>query len=412
MESACELPYGRFDSERPPVVLLGGLNVLRALGLAGIPAIVASACDEPAFASRYCRARLHLPTLENPGAVLEALMAAGEGLVRRLGRAVPLFYSNDSWQRFVQDHRAELGRHYRLLLNEPSVADALIEKDRFQALALERGLPIPRTLSWESLERVAGPVLVKPCAKFGAEPSAARLRFFGAHGKARIYASGPALAADPAARQLREETIIQEYIAGGDREIWSFHGFADEQGALLDWFVGRKIRTYPALTGESTYVELAHDTELAELGPRLAAALGLRGVFKIDLKREPRTGRLRVLEVNARYNLWHYLGAANGLNLPLTAYEYLVFGRRPEAPRPYGTRYRWVNLHYDWSAYRELAARGELDLRGWLASLGVGPKVGQLFSWRDPLPALYRLYQLKSRPRVRRALTRWLSTAS
>jgi predicted ATP-grasp superfamily ATP-dependent carboligase len=237
------------------------------------------------------------------------------------------------------------------------------------------------------------------------------VRFFGQHGKARIYDSGRALLADLAALQLREEILIQEYIAGGDRDIWSFHGFADEHGCLLDWFVGRKIRTYPALTGESTYVELAHDAELAELGPRIAAALGLRGVFKIDLKREPRTGRLRVLEVNARYNLWHYLGAANGLNLPLTAYEYLVFGRRPQAPRPYVSTYRWINLRYDWAAYRELAASGELDLRQWLASLS-GPKVGQHFSWRDPLPALYRVYQLRSRPRVRRAISRWLFTAS
>ena len=412
MDSACELPYGRFGSERPPVVLLGGLNVLRALGLANLPAIVAScARDEPAFASRYCGAALRLPAFENQRTVLDALLQAGAGLMRQLGRRVPLFYSNDTWQRLVQDHRAELGERYLLLLNEPSVADALIEKDRFQTLALERGLPIPRTLAWESLERIAGPVLVKPRAKFGAHSAAARVRFFGEHGKARIYESGPALLADLAARQLREEMVIQEYIGGGDREIWSFHGFADEEGRLLDWFVGRKIRTFPAFTGESTCVELAHDAELGELGPRLAAALGLKGVFKIDLKREPRTGRLRVLEVNARYNLWHYLGAANGLNLTLTAYDYLVHGTRPDAPRPYRTTHRWVHLQHDWAAYRELAARGELDFRQWLASLA-GPKVGQLFSWRDPLPAFYRIYHLKSRLRLSRALTRWLSTAS
>ncbi len=417
MKPVCEPPvaepdYRSFSAERPPVVLLGGLNVLRALGLANIPAIVASSFgEEVAFASRYCGARLRLPPLENRRAVLDALLHAGERLVRHLGRRVPLFYSNDSWQRLVQDSRAELAEHYLLLLNEPTVADALIEKDRFQALAVERGLPIPQTLAWESLEGVAGSVLVKPRAKFGAASSAAKARLFGPHGKARIYDSGTALLADPVARQLREELLIQEYIAGGDRDIWSFHGFADSEGRLLDWFIGRKIRTYPALTGESTYLELAHDAELAALGTRITAALGLRGIFKIDLKRDTCTQRLRILEINARYNLWHYLGAVNGLNLPLTAYEYLVLGKRPSAPRTYGTSYRWVNLRYDWAAYRELAARGEINLGRWLASLTAARKVGQLFSWRDPMPALYSVYQLKSRPRVRRAL-RWLSTAS
>jgi predicted ATP-grasp superfamily ATP-dependent carboligase len=143
------------------------------------------------------------------------------------------------------------------------------------------------------------------------------------------------------------------------------------------------------------------------------SALGLKGVFKVDLKREPRTGRFRILEVNARYNLWHYLGAANGLNLPLMAYEYLVYGKRPAATRSYRTTYRWIHLRFDWHAYRQLAARGELSLRDWLASLMAAPKVCQLFSWVDPLPFFCRLGHLKSRlPRLTTVLRRWLSTAS
>ena len=126
------------------------------------------------------------------------------------------------------------------------------------------------------------------------------------------------------------------------------------------------------------------------------------------------TGRFRVLEVNARYNLWHYLAAANGLNLPLTAYDYLVHGKRPAAPRPYRTTHRWLYLRSDWLAYRQLSARGELSLRQWLRSLLQGPKVCQIFSWRDPLPFLYRLNHLKSRvtPRLGGKLRRWLSAAS
>jgi predicted ATP-grasp superfamily ATP-dependent carboligase len=258
-------------------------------------------------------------------------------------------------------------------------------------------------------------VLVKPRAKFGGHgDSTAHIRLFGRQGKACIFQDGRALLATPAACQLREELLIQEYIGGDDRQIWSFHGFCDEAGRLLDWFIGRKIRTYPALTGESSYLELAHDEDLAELGPAVVSALGLKGVFKIDLKRDPGNGRFRVLEVNARYNLWHYLAAANGLNLPLTAYDYLVHGKRPAAPRPYRTTHRWLYLRFDWLAYRQLSARGELSLRQWLRSLLHGPKVCQIFSWRDPLPFLYRLNHLKSRvtPRLGGKLRRWLSTAS
>jgi D-aspartate ligase len=405
----------RFSPEVPPVVLLGGLNVLRALGRAGIPAIVAASCgDELALMSRYCSGRLNVPALDDPRAVVDVLLRAGKRLADHLGRRPPLFYSNDGWQRLVQQHRAELAEHYALLLNDPDIADAVIEKDRFQPLAMARGLPIPRTLEWDALQGWTGPVLLKPRAKFDHDTSAAHMRLFGRQGKACIFANGPAVLATPAAGQLREELLIQEYIGGDDRGIWSFHGFCDESGRLLDWFIGRKIRTYPALTGVSSYLELARDPELSELGPKVVSALGLKGIFKIDLKRDPGTGRLRVLEVNARYNLWQYLGAANGLNLCLTAYEYLVHGKRPAAPRPYRTTHRWLYLRFDWLAYREAAAGGELTLRQWLRSLLRGPKVCQLFSWRDPLPFLYRLNHLKSRltPRLGGKLRRWLSTAS
>ena len=405
----------RFHRDRPPAMLFGGLNIARALGLGGIPVIIASTERHDAvFASRDCSARLILPPLEDRAAVLDALVRAGEALADHLGRRVPLFYGNDDRQRLVQQYRAPLSRCYALLLNEPEVAGALIEKDLFQPLAAARRLPIPRTLEWDALERFERPVLVKPRTKFAWDASPVHVKLFGGRGKARIFETGSALAADGAAQRLRDDLLIQEYVAGDDRQIWSFHGFADEEGRILDWFIGRKIRTYPALTGISTYLELAHDAVLAELGPRLARALQLKGVFKIDLKRDARTGRLHVLEVNARYNLWHYLGAANGVNLPAVAYQYLVHGKRPAAAGRYRAAYRWIYLRYDWRAYRELAARGELSLAGWLGSLARGPLVCQLFSVRDPLPFFAQLYHwVRLRvPRIPALVRRWLSTAS
>ena len=410
MNHASELDVRRFSAGRPPAVLLGGLNVARALGLAGIPVIVASNSDhEAAFASRYCHGRIRLPPLHDRRAVADALLRAGERLAGALGLRIPLFYSNDDWQRLVQDYRGELAEHFALLLNDAGIAEALIEKDLFQPLAEARGLPVPRCLEWQELGRVSGAVLVKPRAKLRDYPPA-HLRLFGAQGKARVFPDGRALRADAAAQQIHGELLIQEYIAGDDRNIWSFHGFCDRRSRLLDWFIGRKIRTFPALTGGSTFLELAHDAELAALGRRIVSALGLKGVFKIDLKRDAHTGRFQVLEVNARYNLWHYLGAANGLNLPLTAYEHLVYGKCPAAPRSYRTTHRWLYLRFDWQAYRQLSASGELGFGAWLASLAAKPKVCQLFSWDDPLPFICGLRHLASRlPKV---AARWLSTVS
>src|SRR5438105_11949821 len=233
-----------------PVVLLGGLNIVRALGLAKIPVIVAS-CEgrKPSMASRYCAATLELPPLEERDALVEALARAGRRLAEEHGVPVPLFYDNGDRLARVQDHRASLERHFALLLNEPSLGQALLDKSLFQALAERCALPVPRRLDWDALDEERAPVLVKPKMRTGWEHSSVNQRLFGGAGKARIFASGREARTDPLVRQLADVLCFQEYVPGGDEAIWSFHGFAAPGGEVLEWFVGRKIRTFPALTG-------------------------------------------------------------------------------------------------------------------------------------------------------------------
>ena len=402
-----------FHPQRPPALLLGNVNLVRALGLGGIPAIVASPePDAPAKASRYAQGSLLLPPLESRDAVLETLLGAGERLADALGAKVPLVYGSDDYLGLIQEHHAALAPYFALILNDTEVAHALIDKDRFEAFGRSRGLPVPRTLQWEELDAWYAPLLVKPKVKVGFYDSAFCRRLFDGSGKARVFASGPELSALPLAVQMRDKVVLQEYIPGDDRNIWSFHGYADEHGKLLAWFIGRKIRTDPPLVGESSYLELARDDAFAAVGRHVAARAGLKGVFKIDFKQNAMTGAWRVLEVNARFNLWHHLAARNGLNLPRIAYDYLLYGKRP-GTRAYGTDWRWLSLRHDYRSYRALAARGELGAWAWVRSILQGQKVYDLFSWTDPLPFVRHLVTKALRiPRLTLRVKRWLSTAS
>ena len=393
-----------------PAVLLGGLDVVRAIGLAGIPVLIAaSERRKPSMASRYCAGVIALPPLAERDDAAEALARAGRGIAEEHGAKAPLFYDNDDRLALVQDYRALLEPHFALLLNEPALADALLEKSRFQALAERAALPVPRRLDWESLGNVAGPVLVKPRTRTGWDASSIRLQLFAGKGKARVFASGAEARAHPLVAQLAAQLSFQEYVAGGDDAIWSFHGFAAPGGEVLEWFVGRKIRTFPALTGDSSYLRLARDGAVLAAGRDIAARLGLAGVFKMDFKRCARTGRLYLLEINTRFNLWHYLGAANGVNLPKVAYDYLVHGRRPQHLEA-RLDTRWLALRYDRRARREAG----LGLLPWARSLAEAPKVYEVFSWTDPAPFLrHAADKWRERiPRLTARVTRWLSTAS
>jgi predicted ATP-grasp superfamily ATP-dependent carboligase len=312
----------------------------------------------------------------------------------------------------VHEYRDALAPYYAFVLSDPALSRALHSKALFQALAESRGLPVPRRLEWDDLAHFDAPVLVKPRSKTSWDDSAVYEQLLHGAGKARVFPDGRALLNDPVAHALREELALQEYIPGDDRSLWSFHGFADDRGKLLAWFIGRKIRTYPPLTGDSSYLELAHSPELASLGRTLVPRIGLKGVFKMDFKRHAETGDFYLLEVNARFNLWHYLGAQAGVNLAQVAYDYVTRGVR-SSPVQTRTRYRWLSPRLDYLAYRSLAARGELTASGWLASLLSTRKVYDLFAWSDPMPALAVFWdELRHFSRLRHRLSRWLSTAS
>jgi predicted ATP-grasp superfamily ATP-dependent carboligase len=392
---------------RAPVVLLGGLNIVRALGLAQIPVIIASSERRtPSMASRYCAGTIELPPIAERERYVETLVRAGRRLAAAHGAPVPLFYDNDDRLALVQDCRAELAPHFALLLNEPALADALLDKARFQELAERCSLPVPRRIPWEALEAEDGPVLIKPKTRTAWDHSSIRLQLFGGSGKARVFPHGKEILKNGLAAQLAPQLSFQEYVPGDDTAIWSLHGFAAPGGELLEWFVGRKIRTYPALTGDSSYLRLDSNSNLVELGRDVARRLGLAGIFKMDFKRSAATGRFYLLEINTRFNLWHYLGAASGVNLPRVAYEYLLHGTQPQrvAPR---LGLRWLHFAYDRRAYRDLG----MSRARWTASLLEAPKVYELFSWSDPAP-FDRYWRTRIRAALGRRMHRWLATAS
>lgn len=418
MVQAVDVPWNRLDPARPPVVLLGGLSLVRSLGSAGIAVIVASNDRlEPAFASRYCTGRCDLPSFDPPAAAIAVLVSLGEALMRRFGRRIPLMYCNDDALELIHGFRDCLLPYFVFLMSDPDVADTLIAKNRFQAFAELRGLPVPRALTWDgegpgSLKGASGEVLVKPKVKRDWHQSEIFHCLFGGTGKARVFSSSAEVVGHPAVKRFRQQLFFQEYIPGTDRDLWSFHGFADERGEVLASFVGRKVLTYPVDMGESAFIELAHNEKLSALGCDIVHRCPLRGVFKMDFKRDPRNGSWYLLEINARFNLWHYLGAANGINLPAIVYRYLVFGK-PSQPSAYQTRFRWLSWRLYLKACRQLAARNKLPLLPWMPSILRSRNVYQTFAWKDPGPWLFFLsVRLRRGPgHILGTLRQWLSTA-
>jgi D-aspartate ligase len=375
----------------PAAVLPGDLNMLRCFAGTGVRTVVLSSDpDAPTFFSRHCgQRRMAADAAADPRAALADLVLLGKLLP---GRPV-LYYGDDAMLLLVSRHRAELRERFRFSLPDAARVEALVDKIRFAKLASELGLPVPRTVTSAELRTAAEiaravppPWIVKPSCHLGWRYSPAVLGL----------GVGPVKAL--AARDVAElgrvldrvasfspEIVVQEHVPGGEEEVHSFHAYLDGRGKVLGHYVGRKIRTYPRNAGVSTYVELCAEPELTRMGLAVLERLELRGVVKLDWKRDPRTGRFYLLEVNPRFSLWNHLGAASGVNLPLLAYRDLA-GISAEPAPPARTGVRWLSFGDDARAFvRGYAPAGELTLAGWLRSLR-GSKVYDVFAWDDPSP--------------------------
>jgi predicted ATP-grasp superfamily ATP-dependent carboligase len=269
------------------------------------------------------------------------------------------------------------------MLADAALVDQLVDKDRFQALAERRNLPVPPAHRVPTANGgpppaldVAFPVVVKPLVRTGDWAEA------GYDGKA-LRVAGPEewAAVWPRLARARSDVVVQQFIPGPESAIESYHAYVDDRGVTAAEFTGRKIRTYPVRYGFSTAVEVVELPDVAALGRDVLAALGVRGVAKADFKRDER-GRLHLLEVNPRFNLWHHPAAVAGVNLPALVHADLT-GR----PRPPGRRaIRRVTWCTPLSDLRAAHATGMSPLR-WMRFARRCDAVSGL-SRDDPLPFL------------------------
>jgi D-aspartate ligase len=377
-------------------VLLGDLNMLRCFAGTGIPTIVAATDpDDVTLRSRHAHrtaliARFSNPDPERPLADLEHL-AAGE-------RERPvLFYGTDEQLLFVSRHCERLARTFRFRL-PPAPAEMFVDKVRFGAFARRRGLPVPAQLASrgstpdEALARLRLPCVIKPARHIGWFAHA-RLHEHGPRKAIVVHAPEELRATWDEVAAYEPDFVVQEYIPGGEDEIYSYHAYIDGAGGVPAWFVGRKVRTFPRDAGISTFLQLVDEPRVAGLGRDIIARAQLRGPVKLDLKRDPTTDRFHLLEINARFNLWHHLGAAAGINLPRIAYDDLTgFPHPVGAALPYATDIRWLSLGDDVRTFlRSYHPAGELGWRAWLSSLVHGRKVYDVFAWDDPMPSVANL---------------------
>ena len=369
-------------SSAPLACVMGDMDLVRPLGLAGVRCAVVARRGAPKRFSRFVRAAVDwADAWEEPEALVEALARFGSAQ-----REKPvLYYEGDHELLLVSRYRLRLADTFRFVIPEPTLVEDLVDKARFRRLAERLNLPVPRSQAVGPVDsgsvaqlELSFPFIVKPLTRRSDhwEPIGGSQKALQVDGPGAWRELRPRLA------EAQLPVLLQELIPGPETRIESYHVYVDDRGAIVGEFTGRKIRTYPAQYGHSTALETTDATDTRALGRALVGRLGLRGVAKFDFKRRP-DGTLCLLEVNPRFNLWHHLGAVAGVNLPALVYDDLVGRPRGATPRARAGA-RWCKPLDDLAAVRSAG----LPLRSWL-TFAVRSDARRALALDDPLPVLY-----------------------
>jgi len=344
----------------PVAVVIGDMDLVRPLGLAGITCVAAGPTGTETRWSRYTHGSLDLPDLwDEPEQTVEVLIE----FARRQDQKSVLFYQKDPALLTISRFREELGRWFDFIVPDRDTVEDLVDKERFRRRAQELGLPAPISVvatpgSSPVPTDVRFPVIVKPVLR--SRPLEA-WRPIAGRAKAVLCQTHAELRELWDRAEIHDVSlIVQRYVPGDETTIVSYHVFIDGNGAVIGDFCGRKIRTLPPEFGISTAVEIIDLPDVRSVGLEVLKAFDFTGVAKVDLKESPE-GELHLLEVNPRFNLWHHPGAMAGVNLPAAIYAYLTKGTSSLLPAA-ESGMTWVQ---PWGDARAAHAAG-LTLTEWL----------------------------------------------
>ena len=372
-----------------PALVLGmrpnGLGIVRSLAGHGVPVDFADASlSMYGMHTRHGRRRL-FRAMQGAPLIEDMLAIKGE-----FASPPVVVMTRENMVRTVSEYRAELEPHYRLHLAPHRQVLELDEKNAFQAMAEAGGFPIPRALALRPETDLAGltglryPVILKPAAK--TRDYIARFR--------KVYKLDSAAEVERVYREARvcsPEMIVQEFIPGGDADIYFCLLFVSRDGPTHPAFVGRKLTLHPPELGTLTRAIPAPEAaaELTDTSLRFFRSIGYFGMCSMEYKRDPRDGRYYMIEPTvSRADYQETIALLNGVD-PAYAHYLEATGQPVDAAlRPVSGEIAYVDRHTDrWVNGRAAMPPGRRYR-----------EVDFFFRWDDPGPALAQFRQrLKAR---------------
>ncbi len=370
----------------PPAIILGvgitALGVMRSLSRAGIKTYCADSKIDFVSRSRFYSRPAGAELINEPGDL--------NGFLSRLKfDTAVLMPCGDQWSRAIYDIPAELTDRFPVCVPPAEVWNKLTDKGQLADFLVEQKIPHPRSVPIDDEQSLAaatdlfpGEWFIKPCDSE---------RFFRNYWVKAIKIAGADELRAHATRLFKDnhQFILQEYIPGPASNHFFIDGFIDRHGNVAGLLARNRLRMYPPLFGNSSYMVTVSRADAAREIDLILSALktiSYRGIFSAEFKRDQRDNTPRLLEINTRP--WWYIWFAERCGISMARMAYADALSREVVPQEsYSIGTFMVYPPTDFEACRTAMKTGELSPTKWI---GDWIKAKQAVFWiGDPLPSIW-----------------------
>ena len=281
-------------------------------------------------------------------------------------------------------YKDEISRYCSVPVPGIDTVKMCMDKDKTYAFAREIGVPVPGYWDFSSLKELEKhmnelefPLVVKERSEAGENRPA-------------YVFNNPQLLAVLKNWNLNESStgekqfpLLQRYIEGTGYGFFALY----KEGECKRIFMHKRIRELPPSGGPSCCAQSIFETDLKDQGKKLLDALKWHGVAMVEFKRDTKTGKLYLMEINPKFWGSLDLALAGGVNFPVLD-VCMALGE----DIPYREEYK-TGLKYHWPLHGDIRHVLEKP-RAFFPVLWdcLNPKVRSNLWLTDPLPTLYSLY--------------------
>jgi len=371
----------------PPVVIAGlndaSMSIVRSLGQKGIRIIGLYDDNTHSYyqSSKYISQKLK-----------SALwgQALVDTLIHRVSRSMKeqpvLFCTNDNAVLTVSQYAEELKPFFKFVLPPYDVVFNQISKRGFSTFALENSFLIPKTVFLDassdiesSIQDISFPCIVKPEFRDQKWNEAIRLKVLYAESKKDLSNLINKY-------QLKNfSLVIQEWIEGGDSEVYFCLAYMNRDKKPLALCTGRKLRQYPHLTGSTSVAETVAIPEIADESVRLLTAAGYVGFCSVEFKRSKIDGKYYITEPTVgRPDTQEGICTGSGVDIPYIAYLDAL-GQKVGPVGGIKTGVKWINEPLEFYCLQK-TVWNRMNFKGFI-SPHKGFRSYALWDRDDPMPA-------------------------